>query len=96
MTKNLYEGPVPEITRRPSLILLLSSAEKELFQGMKNGRKNGHLDKEAGHMHRPTYRNFLSSPPIRPMVESTQLPVRPQSNLFMRPERRSVAKCLQA
>lgn len=96
MTKNLYKGAIPETTRRPSVILLLSSVEKELFQGTKNCWETGHLDKEAGHMHRPPFRNSLSSPPIRPMVESTQLPVQPQSNLFLRPGRRSVTKCLQA
>lgn len=73
MTKNPYEGTVPEISRRQSLILLLSPAEKELFQGTKNCRETGHLDEEAGHMHRTTFRTFLSSPLIRHMVESTQL-----------------------
>ncbi|MBT2569970.1 hypothetical protein [Planococcus sp. ISL-110] len=95
MTKYLYQGLVSEIARLPSLILLLSSKEKELFQGTKKNRETGHLDKEAGHMHRKTFRTFLSSPPIRPMVESTQLPVRPQLNILWRPERRSVPKCLQ-
>lgn len=50
MTKHLYQGPVPEITRRTSLTLLLSSMEKELFQGTKNCQKIGHLEKEARHI----------------------------------------------
>lgn len=96
MTQYSFQGPVSEIARRPSLILLLSSVEKELFQGMKNCWTTSHLDKEAGHMHRITFRTFLSPPPIRPMVENTQLPVRPQLNRLLRPERRSVPICLQA
>ena len=96
MTKKLDEGPVPEIARRPSFILLVSSVEKELFQDTKNCWATGHLDKEAGHMYKITFRTFLSSPPIRPMVESTQLPARSQLNKLLRPERRSVPKCLQA
>ncbi|ANU09828.1 hypothetical protein A1A1_05147 [Planococcus antarcticus DSM 14505] len=96
MTKKPYEGPVPKVARRPSLIRLLSSVEKELFQGTKNCRAIGNLDKEVGHMHRITFRMFFSSPPIRPVVENTQLPVRTQLNLFSRLEWRSVKKCLQA
>jgi len=96
MTKNPDEGPVPETGRRPSLILLLSSVEKELFQGIKNCWATSRFDKEAGHMHRITFRTILSPPPIRPMVENTQLPVRPQLNRLLRPERRSVPICLQA
>lgn len=85
MTYELYKGPVPEITRRRSAILLLSSSEKELFQGTKNCRETGYLDKEAGHMY-TTFSNILSSPPIRPMVESTQLLVRTQLNTRWRTE----------
>ena len=63
MTKHSFQGSVPEIAKQLSLILLLSSMEKELFQGTKNCREIGHLDKEAGHMH--TYlriQNLLNNP----------------------------------
>lgn len=85
MTKSLYQGPVSGITRRHSLILPSSFKETGPLKGTINCRNIGHLAKEARHMY-TTFSKILSSPPIRPMVESTQKLVRPQLNTLWRTE----------
>ncbi|AQU80538.1 MULTISPECIES: hypothetical protein [Planococcus] len=50
MTKYLYQGVVSGNTNQRFLTLLISSLEKELLQGTKNGRLLCQLDKEAGHI----------------------------------------------
>lgn len=95
MTKIVHQGPFSGIAKCPSLILLFSSTEIGLLKGTKNWRETGHPAKEARHMYNTTFRTILSSPPIRPMVESTQKLARNQLNTLRRQERRSVPKCLQ-
>jgi len=75
MTKIPEQGPVSGNATHRSLMLLFSSVETGLFKGTQNCRETGHLVKEARHM-QTTFSTILSSPPIRPMVESTQLLVR--------------------
>ena len=94
MTKIPEQGPVSGNATHRSLMLLFSSAETGLFKGTQNCRETGQLVKEARHM-QTTFSTILSSPPIRPMVESTQKLVRPQLNTVRQTERRSVPKCLQ-
>ena len=72
MTKIPEQGPVSENAIHRSLMLLFSSVETGLFKGIQNCRETGHLVKEARHMQK-NFSTILSSPPIRPMVESTQL-----------------------
>ncbi|WP_298823671.1 hypothetical protein [uncultured Planococcus sp.] len=63
MTKNSFQGPVPEITMRSFLIPLLSFKENGLLQGKKNCRKTGNPEKEAGHMYIYLWiQNLLSNP----------------------------------